>query len=108
MPFDFVHGLRFRAELLLLPGDLALEGANLRCDRADRIDQSPPRIVAQPEPRDLRGDLHSRARDTAFEAHRFLRSLTIRKRGLVPQFPPVPEPAAEARANSPDPFERQS
>src|SRR5262249_32579890 len=82
-PFDFAPVLRFFAELLLQHGDLALEGANLPCDRADRIYQSPPRLVAQPEPRDLRGDIHARARDPAFEAHRFLRFVTMRWRALV-------------------------
>src|SRR5262249_62001566 len=95
-------------ELLLLPAVPGLEGANLPCARADRIEQPPPRLVAQPEPRDLRGDLHARARNPALEAQRFLRFVTTRKRALVPQLPPLSEPTTAVRANSPNPFDRQS
>jgi hypothetical protein len=97
-----------RAEFPFLPGDLSIEGANLLRNRADRIDQSSPRLITQLEPRDLRGDIHARARDPALESQRFLRFAVLRKRAILLQLPPLSESATVARADSLDSFERQS
>src|SRR5262249_39955237 len=82
-PFAFVLSLRleaFRAEPLFLPGDLALEGANLPRDCADRILQSSPDVIEQLKLRDLCGDLQTRASETTLETQRFLGSLGMVER----------------------------
>src|SRR5262245_4916250 len=109
-PFDFVLGLRleaFRAEPLFLPGDLALEGANLPRDCANPALQSSPNVNAQLELCDLCGDLQARAGNATLESHRFLGPLGALGRLFGLQLLPLLEPTAVKPTDSSQPFEHQ-